>query len=142
MKRLLLILNPCSGKKRANRALAEIVSIFNRGGYDVTVYTTAARGDATQVAASRCREFDCVVCAGGDGTFNEVVSGVYAAGSDTPIGYIPAGSTNDFASSMHLSRNLLQAARDIVEGEPRTLDLGSFNGRCFSYVASFGAFTR
>ena len=82
MKRLLLILNPCSGKKRANRALAEIVSIFNRGGYDVTVYTTAARGDATQVAASRCREFDCVVCAGGDGTFNEVVSGVYAAGSD------------------------------------------------------------
>lgn len=105
MKRLLLILNPCSGKKRANRALAEIVSIFNRGGYDVTVYTTAARGDATQVAASRCREFDCVVCAGGDGTFNEVVSGVYAAGSDTPIGYIPAGSTNDFASSMHLSRN-------------------------------------
>ena len=142
MKRLLLILNPCSGKKRANRALAEIVSIFNRGGYDVTVYTTAARGDATQVAASRCREFDCVVCAGGDGTFNEVVSGVYAAGSDTPIGYIPAGSTNDFASSMHLSRNLLQAARDIVEGEPHTLDLGSFNGRCFSYVASFGAFTR
>ena len=97
MKRLLLILNPCSGKKRANRALAEIVSIFNRGGYDVTVYTTAARGDATQVAAFRCREFDCVVCAGGDGTFNEVVSGVYAAGSDTPIGYIPAGSTNDFA---------------------------------------------
>lgn len=83
-----------------------------------------------------------MVCAGGDGTFNEVVSGVYAAGSDTPIGYIPAGSTNDFASSMHLSRNLLQAARDIVEGEPRTLDLGSFNGRCFSYVASFGAFTR
>ena len=63
-------------------------------------------------------------------------------GSDTPIGYIPAGSTNDFASSMHLSRNLLQAAHDIVEGEPRTLDLGSFNGRCFSYVASFGAFTR
>ena len=124
MKRLLLILNPCSGKKRANRALAEIVSIFNRGGYDVTVYTTAARGDATQVAASRCREFDCVVCAGGDGTFNEVVSGVYAAGSDTPIGYIPAGSTNDFASSLHLSRNLLQAPRDIVEG------------------ASFGAFTR
>ena len=85
MKRLLLILNPCSGKKRANRALAEIVSIFNRGGYDVTVYTTAARGDATQVAASRCREFDCMVCAGGDGTFNEVVSGVYAAAGSTSM---------------------------------------------------------
>ena len=118
MKRLLLILNPCSGKKRANRALAEIVSIFNRGGYDVTVYTTAARGDATQVAAFRCREFDCVVCAGGDGTFNEVVSGVYAAGSDTPIGYIPAGSTNDFASSMHLSRNHWTSAASTAAASP------------------------
>ena len=142
MKRLLLILNPCSGKKRANRALAEIVSIFNRGGYDVTVYTTAARGDATQVAASRCREFDCVVCAGGDGTFNEVVSGVYAAGSDTPIGYIPAGSTNDFASSLKLPTNILKAAQTIVEGEPVSYDVGRFGGRYFSYVASFGAFTR
>ena len=143
MKRLLLILNPCSGKKRANRALAEIVSIFNRGGYDVTVYTTAARGDATQVAASRCREFDCVVCAGGDGTFNEVVSGVYAAGSDTPIGYIPAGSTNDFASShAPVAQPAAGRARHRRGRRRARLDLGSFNGRCFSYVASFGAFTR
>ena len=142
MKRLLLILNPCSGKKRANRALAEIVSIFNRGGYDVTVYTTAARGDATQVAASRCREFDCVVCAGGDGTFNEVVSGVYAAGSDTPIGYIPAGSTNDFAASLNISSDPAKAARSAMRLQPRELDVGKFGERNFVYVASFGAFTK
>ena len=142
MKRLLLILNPCSGKKRANRALAEIVSIFNRGGYDVTVYTTAARGDATQVAASRCREFDCVVCAGGDGTFNEVVSGVYAAGSDTPIGYIPAGSTNDFAASLNISSNPAEAAASAMRMKPRSLDVGKFGERNFVYVASFGAFTK
>ena len=142
MKKLLLILNPCSGKKKACRALAGIVNIFNRGGYDVTVYTTACRGDATRVVAQRAPEFDLVVCAGGDGTFNETVSGLLGGGHTTPLGYIPAGSTNDFASSLHLSKELLQAARDIVEGAPRKLDVGRFNDRYFSYVASFGAFTR
>ena len=142
MKKLLLILNPCSGKKKASHALADVVNVFNRGGYDVTVYITAARGDATKVVAQRAPEFDIVVCAGGDGTFNETISGLLAGGHDTPIGYLPAGSTNDFASSLHLSKNLVEAARDIVEGTPRRLDVGRFNDRYFSYVASFGAFTR
>lgn len=142
MKKLLLILNPCSGKKKACHALADVVNVFNRGGYDVTVYITAARGDATKVVAQRAPEFDLVVCAGGDGTFNETISGLLAGGHDTPIGYLPAGSTNDFASSLHLSKNLVEAARDIVEGTPRRLDVGRFNDRYFSYVASFGAFTR
>ena len=142
MKKLLLILNPCSGKKKASHALADVVNVFNRGGYDVTVYITAARGDATNVVAQRAPEFDLVVCAGGDGTFNETISGLLAGGHDTPIGYLPAGSTNDFASSLHLSKNLVEAARDIVEGTPRRLDVGRFNDRYFSYVASFGAFTR
>lgn len=142
MKKLLLILNPCSGKKKASHALADVVNVFNRGGYDVTVYITAARGDATKVVAQRAPEFDLVVCAGGDGTFNETISGLLAGGHDTPIGYLPAGSTNDFASSLHLSKNLVESARDIVEGTPRRLDVGRFNDRYFSYVASFGAFTR
>lgn len=142
MKKLLLILNPCSGKKKASHALADVVNVFNRGGYDVTVYITAARGDATKVVTQRAPEFDLVVCAGGDGTFNETISGLLAGGHDTPIGYLPAGSTNDFASSLHLSKNLVEAARDIVEGTPRRLDVGRFNDRYFSYVASFGAFTR
>ena len=142
MKKLLLILNPCSGKKKASHALADVVNVFNRGGYDVTVYITAARGDATKVVAQRAPEFDLVVCAGGDGTFNETISGLLAGGHDTPIGYLPAGSTNDFASSLHLSKNLVEAARDIVDGTPRRLDVGRFNDRYFSYVASFGAFTR
>ncbi len=142
MRKLLLIMNPCSGKKRANKVLAEIIGIFNRGGFAVTAYMTAARGDATRVAASLAGEFELVACVGGDGTLNEVVSGLHEAGLDTPIGYIPAGSTNDFASSIGLPKNLLEAARRIVSGQPRRLDIGSFNGRCFSYVASFGAFTR
>lgn len=142
MKKLLIIMNPCSGKKRANRVLADIIAEFNRGGFDVTVYMTAARGDATEVAARRANEFDVVVCVGGDGTFNEVISGIYASGTDTPIGYLPAGSTNDFANSMKLPKRLTDAARLIVSGTPRRLDIGRFNGRCFTYIASFGAFTR
>ena len=81
-------------------------------------------------------------CCGGDGTLNETITGLLSAGADTPIGYIPAGSTNDFASSLKLPTNILKAAQTIVEGEPVSYDVGSFNGRCFSYVASFGAFTR
>ncbi|MBE6927289.1 MAG: YegS/Rv2252/BmrU family lipid kinase [Ruminococcaceae bacterium] len=142
MKKLLIIMNPCSGKKKANGKLAEIISTFNRGGYDVTTYMTAARGDATVVAHERAAEFDLIVCIGGDGTFNEVISGIYDLQTKPPIGYIPAGSTNDFANSLKLSKNILGAAKDIVEGSIRPLDIGRFNNRYFSYIASFGAFTK
>lgn len=142
MKKLFLVMNPCSGKKRANKVLAEIIDVFNRADYEVTAYMTAARGDATRAAAERASDFDRIVCIGGDGTLNEVIAGLHEVGQQTPIGYIPAGSTNDFASSLDLPKDLLDAARLAATGEPRKLDIGSFNGRCFSYVASFGAFTR
>lgn len=142
MKKLFLVMNPCSGKKRANKVLAEIIDVFNRADYEVTAYMTAARGDAIRAAAERAADFDRIVCIGGDGTLNEVIAGLHEVGQQTPIGYIPAGSTNDFASSLGLPKDLLDAARLAATGEPRKLDIGSFNGRCFSYVASFGAFTR
>ena len=142
MKKLLIIMNPCSGKKKANGKLTEIISTFNRGGYDVTTYMTAARGDATEVAKARAAEFDVIVCIGGDGTFNEVISGLYGLEAKPTVGYIPAGSTNDFANSLKLSKSILGAAKDIVEGTSRPLDIGRFNDRYFSYIASFGAFTK
>lgn len=142
MKKLFLIINPRAGVRKANRYVVDIVGIFNAAGYDVTVYVTGAQGDAERVARARGGEFDVVVCIGGDGTFNEMLAGLRTGGWDVPMGYIPAGSTNDFASSLHLSRNITQAAGDIVVGQPRPLDIGRFNGRYFSYVASFGAFTR
>ncbi len=142
MKKLLIIMNPCSGKKKANAHLAEIISIFNRADYEVSVHMTAARAEATAVAAERGGQYDLLVCIGGDGTFNEVISGLHAANLKTPIGYIPAGSTNDFANSLHLPKSILAAASNIVEGAPHALDIGKFNDRCFSYIASFGAFTR
>lgn len=141
-KKALIIMNPCSGTKRANKYLTEIVEIFTVNDYFCTVMTTTKRGDGTIYAQEYGKHFDLIACIGGDGTFNEVVSGVMQAGLRIPIGYIPAGSTNDFASSLHIPKNIVQAAKNIVHGEPVAFDVGSFNGRSFSYVASFGAFTK
>jgi len=142
MKKMLFIMNPYAGQRRAVKNLAQILEIFNRAGYEVNVYMTAGPGDGEKMAALRGPESDLVVCCGGDGTFNETVAGLLGAGADVPVGYIPAGSTNDFANSLGLSLDNLQAARDIVEGEGRLVDVGLFGQRYFSYVASFGAFTR
>lgn len=140
-KRLLLILNPAAGMRKANRFLVDIIALFNSNGYVCTVFCTARQGHATDIARENAHSFDLVVCIGGDGTMNEVMSGLLDSGVDLPIGYIPAGSTNDFAASLGLSKDVLTAAKDIIEGTPKRLDVGSFNGRRFSYVASFGAFT-
>lgn len=142
MKKLLLIVNPCAGQKKARRFLMDMIAILNRGEYTVLVHVTAAPGDGEAAALAYAGEVDRILCCGGDGTFNEVVSGLLKSGVQIPLGYIPAGSTNDFAASLKLSANLLQATRDTVTGSPVKLDVGSFNGRYFSYVASFGLFTK
>ena len=141
-KRLLLILNPTSGKMAGKRHLAEVVEAFGRAGYAPTVYVTTHRGHATELAREYGGETDLLVCLGGDGTFNEVVSGLLDGGHTTPIGYIPCGSTNDFASSIGLKKNIAEATEAIIKGEPHAYDVGLFGERHFSYVASFGAFTR
>lgn len=140
-KKALIIINPCSGTKRANKYLTDIVNIFTLKGYICTVMTTTQSGDGTVYVREHGQDADLVVAIGGDGTFNEVVAGVLESGREIPIGYIPAGSTNDFANSLKLSKNIIHGAKDIAEGEPVAFDIGSFNGRNFSYVASFGAFT-
>ena len=142
MKRMLLIMNPFSGQKRGVKFLPDIISLFNRADYEVQVHMTGAQGDAAVIAQRRCKDVDLVVCCGGDGTLNETISGIIRAGADTPVGYIPAGSTNDFASTLKLSTNIMQAAQDILEGEPVAYDAGKFGDRYFSYIASFGAFTK
>lgn len=142
MKKMLFVMNPYAGMRKANRYLADIIALFNRADYDVTTYMTAGPGDAIGVVERKAREMDVVVCCGGDGTFNETISGILRSGCDIPVGYIPAGSTNDFATSLKLSSNIMQAAADIVVGEPQRYDVGRFGNRYFSYVASFGAFTR
>ncbi len=142
MKKLLFILNPCAGTRKANKILPEILSVFNRAGFHVQVYITGCQGDATRAVQELASDMDLVVCCGGDGTFNETVTGLLESGLDLPIGYIPAGSTNDFASSLHLPSDPVAAAQAIVSGKPERYDVGQFGTRYFSYVASFGAFTK
>ncbi len=142
MKKLLLIVNPHAGQRKVSKYLTDIIDIFNRADYEVITHITASSGDCENMVMHYAHKIAMVVCCGGDGTFNETVSGVLRSGINVPVGYIPAGSTNDFASSLRLSTKLLQAAKDIVSGKAERFDVGTFAGRHFSYVASFGAFTR
>ena len=142
MKKMLFVMNPYAGTRHAVKNIADIIAILNRADYDVLAYMTAGQGDAARITREKAGEVDLVVCAGGDGTFNETVSGILESGADVPVGYIPCGSTNDFAASLKLPTNVLQATKAIVSGEPVTYDVGQFGGRYFSYVASFGAFTK
>ncbi|MBQ7923044.1 MAG: YegS/Rv2252/BmrU family lipid kinase [Clostridia bacterium] len=142
MKQLLLILNPASGTRKAAKNLSEIISVFNRAEYDTHVYVTACRGDAVKAVQQFGTAADLIVCCGGDGTLNETVTGMIRGGFDIPIGYIPSGSTNDFANSLHLSGNVVEAAQQIVSGTPAVYDVGRFGERYFTYIASFGVFTK
>ena len=140
-KKLLLIMNPKSGTMLAPKHLAEIIGSLSGAGYMTEVLMTTGHGDARDFAAEYGGSVDTVVVSGGDGTLNEVIDGLISEGHDTPIGYIPAGSTNDFANSIGLPKGINECVETILHGSAKPVDIGSFNGRYFSYVASFGAFT-
>ena len=142
MKSLHLIINPTAGTRQGRRFLPDIISVFNRAGFLCTVYVTEKRGDAVDYARNETGSADLIVACGGDGTLNEVLTGLQLGGHNPPIGYIPCGSTNDFASGLGLSSQPLKAAEAIISGTPHTLDVGLFApDRYFCYTASFGAFT-
>ena len=142
LKSLHLIINPNAGTRQGRRFLPEMISVFNKAGYLCSVYVTEKRGDAVDFARAHAGEADLVVACGGDGTLNEVITGLQQGGHRTPLGYIPCGSTNDFASGLELPLAPMLACDSIVFGNPRSLDVGLFGSdRYFSYTASFGAFT-
>lgn len=140
-QKLLLIFNPVSGRKTAGKFFPEIIRTFSAAGFLVTTFVTGAPDEALHYARVFGARFDRIVCIGGDGTLNEVVTGLQHGCHDIPVGYIPAGSTNDFATCHGLSSNVLQAARDAASGTPVSTDIGRFNSGCFTYVAAFGAFS-
>ena len=142
MKKMLLVMNPYAGMRRGSRHLSDIIALFNRADYDVSAYMTSQTGDAAKVIAQRAVGTDLVVVAGGDGTLNEAVNGILHSGAEAPLGYIPCGSTNDFANSLKIPANVMQAAQAILDGKVQCYDVGKFDDRYFAYVASFGAFTK
>lgn len=140
-KKVLFIVNPHAGKGQIKNHLLEIVDTFVKADYEVTVYTTQSQGDAVRVARERDRSYDLVVCSGGDGTLDEIVTGMMQSGFKTMIGYIPAGSTNDFANSLKLPSQMRRAADIITAGHSFACDIGVFNNDVFVYIAAFGLFT-
>lgn len=142
MKKLLLIVNPISGKMKAKAHLLDILKILSDADYSVTVFITRFAGDAAGHVARQGKEYDVVVACGGDGTLSEVVEGALKCSFGGALGYLPCGTTNDFAESTGIPKNLIDAAKLVCEGEAKEMDFGLFGtDRCFTYVASFGAFT-
>lgn len=144
MKKMLFIFNPHSGgSARLKTRLMEILSLYAEEGYELTVYPTSAPGDAHDKVAKQGQKYDIVVCCGGDGTLNETVEGALECDKPPRIGYIPSGTTNDFATSHGIPKNnVMAAARRVIR--PKEIfksDIGLFNDRIFTYVAAFGAFT-
>lgn len=141
MKKMLFIYNPNSGMGLLKPKLSDVLDIFVKGGYEVTVYPTQKYHDAVRKMGEYEEQYDLVACSGGDGTLDEVVTGMMKREKKVPIGYIPAGTTNDFASSLHISQNMLEAADTVVNGVPFACDVGEFNEDYFVYIAAFGLFT-
>lgn len=140
-KKMLFVYNPRAGKAQIKNRLSDILDIFVKNHYLVTVYPTQKSGDAVKAIKELAGDFDRVVCSGGDGTFDEVITGMMQAGYKIPVGYIPAGSTNDFGGSLQIPKDMLQAAKTAVAGKQFACDIGAFNDDIFVYIAAFGIFT-
>lgn len=141
-KKQLLVYNPFSGKGTIRENLSEIVDIFTKAGYDVTVYPTQCAGDCTRKIKADGDDYDFICACGGDGTISEAVSGMLTLEKRTALGIIPVGSTNDIAQSLGLPQKPIECARAVAKGVFYEYDVGLFNGKNFVYVAAFGAFTK
>lgn len=142
MKKALFIVNPVSGKKEILFKFSEVMKIFNDAEYDLDLHFTTKREEAIDFVKNYSKGKDLIICSGGDGTLNEVINGVMQCDNKIPIGYIPSGTTNDFASSIGIERDVEKCAKDIVKGKPVAIDIGKYSNKYFVYVAAFGAFTQ
>lgn len=141
MKKMLFVFNPHSGKGQIKNNLCKILDIFTKGGYEVTAYPTQAPRDGYEKILKDGLNYDIIATSGGDGTLSEAVTAMITFPKKIPLGYIPAGSTNDVAKSLGIAKNMIDAADDIINGVYFDYDIGSFNKQTFVYVAAFGAFT-
>ncbi len=141
MKKALFIFNMRSGKGMIKSKVADVLDILVKAGYEVTAHPTQESGDAVGLVEERAAEFQLVVCSGGDGTLDQVVTGMIRGGHRVPIGYIPTGSTNDFGATLKIPKNIQSAADIAANGDDFACDIGSFNDDSFIYIAAFGLFT-
>ena len=138
---MLFIMNPKAGRTTLKNSLVDVLEVFCNNDYDVRTYLTKSADDAERVVAEEGAGYDVIVCAGGDGTLGNTVAGFMKSGLKVPLGYIPCGSTNDFARSMEIPMTAVEAAEMVVKAEPFSIDIGSLNDKYFVYVAAFGVFS-
>lgn len=138
---MLFIYNPMAGKEQIKNKLSDIIRILCSAGFEITIFATQGPEDATKIVIEHGDEYEYIVCSGGDGTMNEVATGIMNIESKPICGYIPAGTVNDFASTLKIPKIMKKAAKLITEGSVFRCDLGQFNDRFFTYVSGFGAFT-
>ena len=141
MKEMMFVFNPCSGREQIRGKLMGILDLFTKAGYDIHVHVTQRQGDCREWVKSHGAHMDMIVCSGGDGTLNEAISGMLCLDQCPLLGYIPSGSTNDFAQSLRIPKNMLKAADIAVNGRNYLCDIGTFNENYFVYIAAFGLFT-
>ena len=139
-KKLLFVFNPLSGRAQIKNKLLQIIEIFTKAGYEVTTRQTQCKLDGYNIIKSDAGDYDLIVCCGGDGTLDEAVKAIMERDEKPLLGYIPAGTTNDFGYTLGIPSNMEDTARSIVTGVPFACDIGNFNGQYYSYVAAFGAF--
>ncbi len=142
MKKAYFIVNLVAGKAMIAEKLGMIINEFTKSNYEMTVHTTQSSKDAAEAAEYACaNKYDLIVCAGGDGTLSQCIQGIMKSEQRLPIGYIPAGSTNDFAKTLGIPKDTMAAVKLIIEGKPVPCDVGGFNSEFFSYIVAFGVFT-
>lgn len=141
VKKILLLINPMAGRQRIINELVSVVDEFTKAGYETVIYTTQGSDGTSRILREAEGRFDTVICSGGDGTFNEILGDTMTWKNRPNLGYIPCGTTNDFAMGLGIPTDIMDAVKNIIEGKPHTLDTGKFGDHYFSYVASFGAFT-
>lgn len=142
-KRLLFIYNPCAGKGTMKNKLSDVIETFMKAGYEVTIYATQREMEAVEIVMETAKQYDRIVCSGGDGTLHEVTQGLMQMpqGERPVCGYIPAGTVNDFARGLKLPMRVKLAAQVAARDHIKPVDIGLMNGKCFTYVSAFGAFT-
>ena len=140
MRSMMLLINPFSGRGVTKNAIGDILTQLCRGGYAVTAFFVGEESPE-QLAYEHAKNYETLVCVGGDGTLSSVFSGIIRSGASVPVGYIPAGTANDMATTHALSKVHANAIKTIINGKPLQLDVGLFCGRYFAYIAAFGAFT-
>ena len=140
-KKMFFVFNPKAGKGKIKAHLLDVVDVFNKSDYEVIIYSSQKPRDAYEKAKEYANQVDLIVCSGGDGTLDEVVTGIMEMNSSVPVGYIPAGSTNDFANSLFMPKDMVEVASMIMEEELYHCDIGRFGRQTFTYIAAFGLFT-